>query len=318
MSEWKLGYDIGGTKCAVILGKVSDNKISVVEKAVYRTGDMKSPAACIEHFCVAVEEILKRYPEAVPDALGISCGGPLDSKQGVIMSPPNLPGWDNIPICQILQKYFSIPVNLCNDADACAVAEWKFGAGRGANNMAFLTFGTGLGAGLILNGKLYSGSCGMAGECGHIRLAENGPVGYGKAGSFEGFCSGSGIARMGRNYAAKHLPLSWCKNVDDLEKITAKTIADAAFAGDEAARMIYAESGRKLGYGISILIDILNLERVVIGSIFQRSESLLRPAMELVLQEETLPLSLARCKIVTAELGDSIGDIAALSVSLLD
>ena len=122
---------------------------------------------------------------------------------------------------------------------------------------------------------------------------------------------------MGRAYAEKHLPLSWCPTAADLDKITAKSIAEAAFAGDESARAIYAESGRRLGYGLSMLIDILNLERIVIGSIFQRSESLLRPAMEEVLKRETLPLSLARCEIVPASLGDSIGDIAALSVALL-
>lgn len=317
MEEWKLGFDIGGTKCAAILGKVSGNTISVVEKTVYATAEMNTPFDCIEHFCIAVDRILKNHPEAKPSSIGISCGGPLDSKTGIIMSPPNLPGWDNIPICEILNKRFSLPVRLCNDADACAVAEWKFGAGRGAENMAFLTFGTGMGAGLILDGKLYSGACGMAGECGHIRLAEDGPVGYEKKGSFEGFCSGGGIARMGRAYAEKNLPLCWCPSEDDLDKITAKKIAEAAYSGDESAKAIYAESGRRLGYALSILIDILNLERIVIGSVFQRSESLLRPAMEEVLRKETLPFSLSRCEIVPAELGDSIGDIAALSVAFL-
>ena len=317
MDEWKLGFDIGGTKCAAILGKVNGDIITVVEKTVYATAETKSPFDCIERFCIAAENLLKKYPEAKPTSIGISCGGPLDSKRGIIMSPPNLPGWDNIPVCELLNKRFAIPVRLCNDADACAVAEWKFGAGRGAENMAFLTFGTGLGAGLILDGKLYSGASGMAGECGHIRLAEDGPVGYGKHGSFEGFCSGGGIARMGRAYAEKHLPLSWCPTAADLDSISAKTIAEAALAGDESARMIYEECGRRLGFGLSILIDILNLDRIVIGSIFQRSENLLRPAMESVLKAETLPLSLSQCEIVPAELGDSIGDIAALSVALL-
>ena len=270
MEEWKLGFDIGGTKCAAILGKINGDQITVVDKTVYATADMPTPFACIEQFSVETENLLKKYPEAEPTSIGISCGGPLDSKKGIVMSPPNLPGWDNIPVCDILQKRFGLPVRLCNDADACAVAEWKFGAGRGAENMAFLTFGTGLGAGLILNGNLYSGACGMAGECGHIRLAENGPLGYGKNGSFEGFCSGGGISRMGRAYAEKNLPLSWCKTVDELELITAKKIAEAALSGDESAKAIYAESGRRLGYGLSILIDILNLERIVIGSIFQR------------------------------------------------
>ena len=317
MEQWLIGFDIGGTKCAAILGKVKDGDFSIIQKTVFATKDYPDPLDCIENFSAEIEKILKLHPEAAPEAIGISCGGPLDSKKGIIMSPPNLPKWDDIHICEILEKRFHLPVKLCNDADACALAEWKFGAGRGAENMAFLTFGTGLGAGLILNGKLYSGSCGMAGECGHIRLSGDGPVGYGKIGSFEGFCSGGGIAQLGKIHAEKNLPLSWCKTVDDLPSITAKSIADAANAGDKTAIAVYTESGRRLGYGLSILIDLLNLEKIVIGSVFQRCENLLRPAMEEVIKEEALPQSRELCKILPAELGENIGDIAALSVALL-
>ncbi|MBE6406092.1 MAG: ROK family protein, partial [Lentisphaerae bacterium] len=116
MEEWKLGFDIGGTKCAAILGKVNGEMISVVEKTVYATTETKSPFDCIERFCAAAENLLKKYPEAKLTSIGISCGGPLDSKRGVIMSPPNLPGWDNIPVCELLNKRFSLPVRLCNDA----------------------------------------------------------------------------------------------------------------------------------------------------------------------------------------------------------
>ena len=317
MVKWLLGFDIGGTKCAAILGKEDNGKITVVKKSVFATKEFPSPFACIDHFSNEAEKLLASFPDAAPEAIGISCGGPLDSNKGIIMSPPNLPGWDDIHICEILEKRFRIPVKLCNDADACAVADWKSGAGAGAENMAFLTFGTGLGAGLILNGKLYSGTNGMAGECGHIRLADDGPCGYGKNGSFEGFCSGGGIAQIGRRYAQNHLPLPWCKSAEDLPLITAKTIADAANAGDPDAIAVYAESGRKLGYGLAILIDLLNLEKIVIGSVFQRSENLLRPEMEKVLQTEALPHSLKVCQILPAKLGDEIGDFAALSVALL-
>ena len=317
MEKWLLGFDIGGTKCAAIVGKVESGRFQIVEKRVFATAAFPGPEKCIARFLAEAEDMLTRHPGADAEAVGISCGGPLDSRRGVILSPPNLPGWDEVPICEIIADRFHLPVKLCNDADACALAEWKFGAGRGAENMAFLTFGTGLGAGLILNGKLYSGSCGMAGECGHIRLAPDGPEGYGKRGSFEGFCSGGGIARLGRSYAAEHLPLSWCGTPEDLPSITAKTIAEAANAGDPAARAVFEESGRRLGAGLSILIDLLNLEKIVIGSIFQRCEHLLRPPMEEVLKRETLPQSLARCQILAAELGETIGDVAALSAALL-
>ena len=204
-------------------------------------------------------------------------------------------------------------------ADACALAEWKYGAGKGTENMIFLTFGTGMGAGLILGGKLYSGSCGMAGEIGHVRMAPFGPTGYGKIGSFEGFCSGGGIAQLGRTFALEKLQrgetLPYCKNKTELDGITAKTLAEFARAGDETALAVYRFCGEKLGEGLSILIDMLNPQRIVIGSIFARAQDLLREPMENVLKREALSHSLARCEIVPAALGEEIGDYAALAVS---
>ena len=208
-----------------------------------------------------------------------------------------------------------------NDADACAAAEWKFGAGKGTQNMIFLTFGTGLGAGLILNGKLYSGTNGNAGEIGHIRLESFGPVGYGKAGSFEGFCSGGGLAQLGYIKALEEAqtgiyPLYFKKGMTAAD-VTAKTVADAAYKGDETAKEVYRICGEQLGKGLSVLIDILNPERIVIGSIFARSEDLLRDGMERVINKEALPQSLKCCKIVSAALGEKIGDCAAVSAALL-
>ena len=117
MEEWKLGFDIGGTKCAAILGKADGGEITVVAKKVYATAEMPTPFACIDRFCAECETLLKEFPEASPTSIGISCGGPLDSRKGIIMSPPNLPGWDDIPVCEILEKRFKMPVRLCNDAD---------------------------------------------------------------------------------------------------------------------------------------------------------------------------------------------------------
>ena len=253
-------------------------------------------------------------------AIGISCGGPLDSEKGVIMSPPNLPGWDDVPIVKILQEAFEIPTFLQNDADAGALAEWKFGAGMGTKNMVFLTFGTGMGAGLILNGALYSGACGCAGEVGHIRLTNCGPIGYGKEGSFEGFCSGGGIAQLGQMYARELLQKgqipSYCSCTQMLETITAKAIAESANEGHADAIHVYRRCGQMLGKGLSILVDLLNPEKIIIGSIFARSEHLLRAEMQQVMEKECLAMNASACKIVPAALGESIGDIAALSVAI--
>ena len=300
-----LGIDIGGTKCAVTLGE--DGKI--LKKESFPTKECKQTIT-------KLLDLAEKMGKA--DAVGISCGGPLDSNRGIIMSPPNLPGWDNIPITSLFEQRLKIPAYLQNDANACALAEWRFGAGRGTRNMVFLTFGTGLGAGLILNGRLVDGANGMAGEIGHVRLTDGGPVGYGKAGSAEGYCSGGGIARLGRTLAAEALArgeaLPYCKTEEELENITAKLLADYAREGEALAKRVYDLSGEMLGRTLSVIIDLINPEKIVIGSIFARAEDLLRPNMERGLKKEAIPLSLSVCEIVRAELGEEIGDLAALAV----
>ena len=315
-----LGIDIGGTKCAIILGKIeSEDEIKIVDKTAMPTD--KPVFEMIEHLFDEADALLTKNNVSIDciSGIGISCGGPLNSKTGRILSPPNLLGWDNIPIVQITKNRFNVKTYLQNDANAGAIAEWKFGAGKGYKNLIFLTFGTGNGAGLILDGKLYSGTNDLAGESGHIRLAEMGPVGFGKAGSFEGFCSGGGITQLAQIKVREKLQMgeavSFCKNVEGLNNLTAKTVADAAFKGDALALEIYNVCGFYLGRGLSVLIDILNPEIIVLGGIYGRAKELLEPAMYKVIETEALILSYKTCKIVSAELGEKIGDMAALSLA---
>lgn len=315
-----LGVDIGGTKCAVVIGEVEEDRVTVLDKLRM---DTLSPLGCeqaLTRLGELIERLLARSGQGVSRA-GISCGGPLDSRTGHILSPPNLPGWDNVPITRWIEEKFGIPARLENDANACALAEWCFGAGRGTQNMIFLTFGTGMGAGLILNGQLYRGANGNAGEVGHMRLESYGPVGYGKAGSFEGFCSGGGIAQLAalrvRECLQRGEEVAFCRD-GRVEALTAKSLAEAALAGDTLAHDIYAECGRKLGVGLSLLVDVLNPEAIVLGSIFARSQSLLWPAAEEVLRRESLRASLTACRILPAQLGEQISDVAALAVAGLE
>ena len=307
-----LGYDIGGTKSAVITALYENEEIKILDKKVIPTKG--TPYEVIDALNALATEILGGKK---PDRIGISCGGPLDSKKGVIMSPPNLPTWDNFPICDIIENYFGTRPALQNDANAGAVAEWKFGAGKGFSNIIFMTFGTGLGAGLILDGRLYDGTNGNAGEVGHIRLMDDGPIGFGKNGSFEGFCSGGGLAQLGKMLAeeakAKGITPLYCKG----DKISAKTIAEAANMGDETAIAVYNLCGKMLGKGLSIIIDILNPQRIIIGSVFTRSENLLRDSMQSEIEKEALSISADVCKVVPSMLSEKIGDYAALGVSLL-
>lgn len=317
-----IGIDIGGTKCAVILGKLNENGIiEVSDKTTYPTSEYPSPFRMLPKFVNGINELLKKFDLSIRDisSIGISCGGPLDSSKGIILSPPNLPGWDDVHIIDYFEKEYRIPVSIQNDANACALAEWKFGAGRGTKNMIFLTFGTGMGAGLILDGKLYSGTNDNAGEVGHIRLDRMGPVGYGKSGSFEGFCSGGGIAQLARTIALEKLQMgnkvSFCNTIHELQNITAQTVAEAAVNGDKLAQEIFKICGSYLGKGLSVIIDILNPECIVLGSIFVRAGELMINSMKKTIEEESLPLANKVCRIVPAMLEEQIGDFASLSVA---
>ena len=315
-----LGFDIGGTKCSVTLGIDKESEaIDIAEKKVLPTD--KSAFEMIDLLFATAEELLAKqsFSKENITGIGISCGGPLSSKSGVILSPPNLPGWDNIPIVELTEKRFGKPVLLQNDANACAIAEWKYGAGKGYNNIIFLTFGTGMGAGLILNGKLYSGTDDLAGEVGHVRLGEMGPVGFGKAGSFEGFCSGGGIAQLAQMKVRQKLQMgekvSFCDGLNDLPGLTAKMVAEAAYQGDQVAIDVYKTCAEYLGRGLSILIDILNPEVIILGSIYGRAKSLIEPYMREMIKKEAIDYSYRHCRIVPAGLLENIGDMAALTLA---
>ena len=312
-----LGFDIGGTKCAVTTALWDGSSITLLKKEKIATDLTIKPQEMIAKLISLADTILEKNP----DSIGISCGGPLDSKNGIILSPPNLVGWNNVKIVKQISSHYNVNVKLQNDANACAVAEWKFGAGRGSNNMVFLTFGTGLGAGLILDGKLYSGTNDNAGELGHIRLCEFGPTGFGKVGSFEGFCSGNGIAQLAYFKALEKVQSgtypAYFKKGYTLADVSAKDVALAAEAGDATAIEVYNICGSYLGKGLSIVIDLLNPEVIVIGSIFARSKHLLWESAKKEIEKEALALSASCCKVVPAELGEQIGDYAAVSVALL-
>jgi len=308
-----LGYDIGGTKCAVCLGEDAGGEMRVIGKAKIPTAG--APAQVLDALIALADDLLAAHGLSRGDitAAGISCGGPLSAERGVILSPPNLPGWDEVYAAEHIFRATGVRAYLENDANACAAAEWMYGAGRGVRNMIFLTFGTGLGAGLILDGRLYRGMTDNAGEIGHVRLTDGGPTGYGRAGSCEGWCSGGGIARLAQIRCAENPAgaAALLREAGGAGGITAAVIARLADAGDGFCRGIYAESGAALGRTLAILNDILDVERIVIGSVFARSENLLRPAMEAVLRTEALRMP----EVVPAALGEAIGDLAALAIA---
>lgn len=295
--DWILGFDIGGTKTAAVAGTVDGE---IVDRVVFPSAPGRGFEPMWGDLVAAGRELVARHGK--PSGVGASIGGPLDSTRGIIYSPPNLPGWDEIPLKDLLAQAFGIPAEIEHDAKACALAEWLFGAARGKRTIVFLTFGTGLGAGLILDGRLHRGATETAGEVGHWRIAGDGPLVYGKRGSWEGYSSGAGIAGL----TAFLFPGCF----GDAEE--AAVVIDRARQGDQSALHVVETSARALGHGIALLVDLLNPQMVVLGSLGVRAGDLFLPMARTVLDAEALPRSAAACEIVPAALGEQIGDVAAL------
>ncbi len=301
-----IGLDIGGTKTAVVLG---DHAGRIHDRLQFATQTQRGFAVTYDELRDSVDTLRTRAEQAGAqiEAISVSIGGPLDIDRGIVKSPPNLPGWDNIPLKQMLSERFGLPVYIEHDGNAGALAEWYFGAARGARNVIFLTMGTGFGGGLILDGRLYRGTCSAAGEVGHIRLAKTGPHAFGKTGSWEGLCGGAGIAQR----AAQRHPQRWREY-----QITTRDLAELAVAGDADARDLFAEVGRDLGRGLAILIDILNPEVIVIGSLAVRLGDLVLAPTRAEVLREALPDAVAACKIMPAALGERLGDVASICAAL--
>ena len=301
------GWDIGGTKTGLLLG---DRHGQVLRRIELVTPAREPFAVALPRMAAAGQRFLAecQAEQLGPvDALSVSVGGPLDIERGVLFAPPHLAAWGEAPLKAGLEAAFHLPVFVEHDGNAGALAEFHFGAGRGARNLVFLTVGTGLGAGLILNGQIYHGSTDMAGEVGHIRMAEDGPVEYGKAGSWEGFSSGAGLAQL----AGLRQPGRWPVGV------TTREVVSQALAGDADALALVAESGRWLGRGLAMLVDLLNPDVIVVGTLGVVLGDLLLDPARAVLQQEALPRAAAACRVVPAALGSRLGDVAALMAAII-
>jgi glucokinase len=314
------GVDIGGTKTAVVL---ASEPPGILKRFVFATNPADGPEHVLVRIKESIYEGLSSQHLEVADLMGIgvSCGSPLDLTNGIIQQPPNLPTWKNVPIKSILENEFGTKCFLENDANAGALAEHKFGAAQGTQNMIFLTMGTGIGAGLILSGKLYRGASDLAGEIGHVRLTRSGPIGHNKSGTVEGWASGAGMARMAKSAidaavsSGEHTLLVALDGKNG-HGLSARDIWDAAQSGDSLANSIVTTTGERLGEALAILIDLFNPECIVVGGLAMRmGEALLGPAREVVVQEALAPAA-SICRIIPAALGEQVGDVAALCVAL--
>ena len=295
-----LGLDVGGTKTAVVVGTRGGE---VRRRRAFPSGAERGFEAMWGDIAAGAGEALAAEPGI--GAIGVSIGGPMDPYEGVILGPPHLPGWERVPLRALIEERFSLPAYVEHDAKTGALAEWMFGAGRGTDNMVFLTAGTGLGGGIIADGRLLRGAASAAGECGHWRIAADGPLMFGKRGTWEGYASGAGMAALARERFPKRFPAA-----------SAVELADLARAGDREARAVIAESAEALGRGLALLVDLLAPEVIALGTLARHMRDIwLEPAIE-VMQSEALAESAARCRVVPAALGDALGDVAALCAAI--
>lgn len=304
--ETILAFDIGGTKTAVLEGGYD---AGVLQRREMPTRALDPFETTFERMCAQADETLAEARRAgrTVSAISVSIGGPLQIEPGVILAPPHLPTWDNVPLKRLLAERYALPVFVEHDGNAGALAEYHFGAGRGARHMIFLTAGTGFGGGIIIDGRIHRGATDTAGEVGHIRLADYGPAEFGKVGSWEAFCSGAGMVR----WARWQMPGRWP------ETLTTREFVSQALAGDRDAQRIVRQCGRWLGRGLAYLIDTLNPDVIVLGSLaVALGDLLLEPAREVV-QRECLPQAAAACRIAPAQLGARLGDVAALMAAIV-
>lgn len=297
------GIDIGGTKSTVSLVDPSGR---IVIRESFPTKPMNGFEAAwrnIDRLLGECEVVAATAGGIL--AAGISCGGPLSADSRTLVWAPNLPTWRNIPLVDLVSDRLGVPAFMENDANACALAEYNYGAGRGSRTLVFLTFGTGMGAGIIINGSLYRGYTNQAGEVGHVRLSCDGPIGFDKVGSLEAYASGGGIPNV-----AAHLGF----HGEGYE--TAESITALARQGDPAALLTIETSARYLGKGLAVLAETVDPDRIVIGSVYRRAHDLFHgPVLESLAREIGVD-RLGAVSVVPSLLGDYLGDVAALTVAI--
>src|SRR5262249_30761227 len=255
-----IGLDVGGTRTAVVEG-------SALAEILQREEIATEAARPFNETFPRISDLINKTIEAARQsnreviAISVSIGGPLKIAEGVLIDPPHLPGWRGVWLKERLSNVFqNLPVFVEHDGNAGALAEFHFGAGKGRDDLrhlVFLTFGTGLGAGLIVNGQVLRGATDSAGEVGHLRLAWEGPVGFGKAGSWEGFASGQGLVEL----ASAMFPARWSRETQIRE------VVEAMLDDDPRALEVAAEAGKWMGRGMALLVDTLNPQMIVLGSL---------------------------------------------------
>ncbi|MCG0238799.1 MAG: ROK family protein [Firmicutes bacterium] len=297
MARSVLAIDIGGTK--ILAGVVAESG-EVLSRAQVATGAGEGPGPVIARIVAAARTALQQAGQPV-ERVGVGCPGPLSVREGLVLSPPNLPGWNRIPLPSILERELGLPVAFDNDANLAALGEYRFGAGHGARCLLYVTVSTGIGGGVVLEGRLWRGPGEMGGEIGHVVVRPGGPrCSCGRAGCLEAIASGPALAR------ATGLP-------------SAREVVAAAREGDARALAVLREAGQALGQALAVGAGFLNPDRIVLGgSVALGAGDLLFGPLMATLEEALLPEARAGLQVLPAALGGDAGLLGAAALALAE
>ena len=303
-----LAIDIGGTK---IISAIISQDGQMLAKERFPTLADEGPQAVIDRIFASVDRLLNQsnMKPSQLHSISIAAAGAIDFEKGVVTESPNLPGWHNIALRDIMQEKYELNTFLVNDASAAALGELRFGAGKGVRNLVLLTLGTGIGGGIIIGGELYTGATGGAGEVGHMTVEANGPrCDCGNIGCLESLASGTAVAKEAIERIKSGGKSSLVEMVKGkVEDITAEKVGVAARSGDPLARDIINRAAFYLGVGLVSLVNIFNPEMIVLGGgMAKMGDILLEPARKLV-RERAFTMLAQAVRIVTAQLGNEAG-----------
>ncbi|MCC7361361.1 MAG: ROK family protein [Anaerolineales bacterium] len=297
-----VGVDLGASHLTVLVADLNGHVLVAAEEPLEIAA---GPEPCLRATEALVADTLARagsHWEAVR-ALGVAVPGPVIAEHGLVSAPPIMPGWDGYPIRAELAARWQRPTSLDNDADLGALGEWTFGAGQGANHLAYIKIGTGIGCGLLLDGRIYRGVLGTAGEIGHVTVAEGGPpCTCGNYGCLEAVAGGRAIAQRA-DLAVKAGQRTRLVQKAALEPLTTAAVAQAALEGDVVAQQLLADAGRHIGSALASLINLLNPDRIVLGGGVTKAGSYLLEPLQQAIEDHAMRPSRQAVQVVLAQLG---------------
>lgn len=305
----KIGIDVGGTNVKIAL--VDENGNIAYSNTVPTHAEMGLNYT-IENIKQAIKDLISETHVENLEGIGFDFPGQIDYKNGIVKLAPNIPGWVDIPIAKIIEDEFHVPVKIDNDVHCAALGELKYGAGQGCENFICMTVGTGIGSGIVLDGKLIRGATNVAGELGHIKLTmhEGELCGCGDYGCLEAYASGPSIVKMAQDYINGGKSTKY-KEMAAGNEITPYIVSEAAKLGDPVAQRIFTKTGEYIGFGLVSVINLLNPEKIIIGGGVAGAGDILFDPIRKVIKERAMKVAGSAVEIVPAKLGNNAGVIGA-------